>query len=290
MSRLPSRSTVRKMLPRRRWDMTGKTVVISGAGGGIGRALAVDAAGRGARLALSDVDERGLTESAALARAAGASDVATARVDVTDRDAVHAWADEVAAEFGAIHLVIANAGITHIGSVLESSYEDLHKVVDVDFWGVVHCTKEFLPHLIASGDGHLANISSLFALMASPFQSSYCASKFAVQGFTESLAMELDMTGEPVDVTCVHPGGIKTSVARSAGSSRDAENVVALFDSVLARHSAEKAAKIILDGVVRHRRRVLIGDEAYFMDVMTRVMPARYQRMVALGAGAMGME
>ena len=165
---------------------------------------------------------------------------------------------------GAVNLVINNAGITIFGTVEESPYRDIEKVMDVDFWGVVHGTKAFLPHLIESGDGHIVNISSVFGLFGVPSQSSYNAAKFAVRGFTESLRQEMLIAGHPVGVTCVHPGGVKTSIVANATSSagNDLGGVSKLFDEVLTRTSADDAAKTILRGVTSSDARVLIGLDA----------------------------
>jgi len=168
-------------------NLSNKVVVITGAGSGIGRALAVNLAGKGARLALSDVNEAGLGETVELSLKAGSPDVHTARLDVSDKAAFAAYATEVAAHFGQVNVVINNAGVALAGDAVDLSYEDMEWIVGINFWGVVYGTKEFLPHLIASGDGHVVNLSSLFGLLAMPGQSAYNATKFAVRGFTEAL-------------------------------------------------------------------------------------------------------
>jgi len=264
-------------------DVRGKTAVITGAGSGIGRALAYDLARRGAALAISDVDATGLAETAKQLRVIGAK-VHEARLDVTDRPAVLRYADEVAAEFGAVHIVINNAGIAFTGDVEKMSFEQIERVIDVDFWGVVNGTKAFLPHLIASGDGHVVNISSLFGLMAVPGQSAYNAAKFAVRGFTEALRQEMLVNGHPVHVTCVHPGGIKTAIARNAGTV-DGEDQAALaevFDRKLAKTSPESAAKTIVRAVIGNRPRSVVGLDAKLLDLLVRVTGPAYQRIVAL--------
>jgi short-subunit dehydrogenase len=158
--------------------------------------------------------------------------------------------------------------------------------MDVDFWGVVNCTKAFLPHVIASGDGHIVNISSLFGLIAFPGQSAYNAAKFAVRGFTEALRQEMLVAGQPVKVTCVHPGGIKTAVARNATvwEGEDAQAFAEFFDQYMTLHSPEMAAKTIVDGVRKGRARVVIGWEAVAFDVLARVGGSWYQRVTAAGA------
>ncbi len=182
----------------------GKVVVITGAGSGIGRALARNLAKKGAKLALSDVDTDGLTETRRQAEALGAH-VRSDRLDVAEREAVLAYADAVVAHFGTVNQVYNNAGIAYHGHVDKSEFKDIERVIDVDFWGVVNGTKAFLPHVIASGDGHVVNISSLFGLIAVPGQSAYNAAKFAVRGFTEALRQEMLVAKHPVKVTCVHP-------------------------------------------------------------------------------------
>ena len=265
---------------RPRWRMDGKVVVVTGAGSGIGRELAREAARRGARLALSDIDADGLAETVRLARAHGATDVRSDRLDVAEQAAVAEYAGRVAEHFGVVNLVVNNAGIAFTGSVEQSSYKDIARIMDVDYWGVVHGTKEFLPHLIASGDGHLVNVSSIFAFLSVPTQNAYNAAKAAVQQFTESLRMEMLAAGHPVDVTCVHPGGIKTAVARSAGAAEglDSADFAAIFDSKFARTEASTAARVILDGVERRRARVLVGPDAYVLDALVRLFPAGYQK------------
>jgi NADP-dependent 3-hydroxy acid dehydrogenase YdfG len=193
----------------------GKVAVITGAGSGIGRALAVDLAVRGAKLALSDIDADGLAETVRAVEVFG-KEVKADRLNVAEREEVLAYADDVVAHFGTVHQVYNNAGIAHNGNVEESDFKDIERIMDVDFWGVVNGTKAFLPHVIASGDGHIVNISSLFGLIAVPGQSAYNAAKFAVRGFTEALRQEMLVAGHRVKVTCVHPGGIKTAVARNA--------------------------------------------------------------------------
>ena len=260
----------------------GKTAVITGAGSGIGRALAYDLAAQGAVLALSDVDETGLAETVERARRIGV-EVRSDRLDVTDRDAVLAYADNVAEQFGAVHLVINNAGIAFTGDVAEMAFSDIERIMDVDFWGVVNGTKAFLPHLIASGDGTLVNISSLFGLLSVPSQSAYNAAKFAVRGFTEALRQEMLIAGHPVRVTCVHPGGIKTAIARNAGAvpSRDATVLSEFFDRRLAKTSAERAASTILRAAERGRARALVGLDAWALDLFVRVTGSGYQRLGA---------
>ena len=238
----------------------GKVAVITGAGSGIGRALALNLAKKGAQLALSDVDTDGLAETVRQAEALGAN-VKSDRLDVAEREAVLAYADAVVAHFGKVNQVYNNAGIAYNGNVDKSEFKDIERIIDVDFWGVVNGTKAFLPHVIASGDGHVVNISSLFGLIAVPGQSAYNAAKFAVRGFTEALRQEMLVAKHPVKVTCVHPGGIKTAVARNAtvADGEDHQTFAEFFDKRLALHSPEMAAETIVNGVAKGRARVVVG-------------------------------
>ena len=264
----------------------GKVSVITGAGSGIGRALAYELARRGAKLAISDVDDAGLAETAKQVRVIGAA-VHEQRLDVTDRAAVLAYADVVAAEYGAVNMIFNNAGIAFTGDVEEMTFEQIEKVMNVDFWGVVNGTKAFLPHLISSGDGHVINISSLFGLLSIPGQSAYNAAKFAVRGFTESLRQEMLINKHPVQVTCVHPGGIKTAIARNGGAveGRDAAEIAEFFDSKLAKTSPEQAAKAILRAVIGNRPRAVVGIDAKLLDLFVRAVGPAYQRLFSLIAG-----
>jgi hypothetical protein len=269
-------------------DVKGKVAVITGAGSGIGRALAYDLARRGAKLAISDVDGAGLAETANRVRVIGAP-VHEVRLDVSDRAAVLSYADEVVGEYGVVNLVFNNAGIAFTGDIEKMTFEQMERVMDVDFWGVVNGTKAFLPHLIASGDGHVVNISSLFGLLSMPGQSAYNAAKFAVRGFTEALREEMLVNGHPVRVTCVHPGGIKTAIARNAGAvdGQDAATLAAFFDAKLAKTSPESAAKAILRAVTGNRPRAVVGLDAKILDLLVRITGPGYQRVVAIGARRM---
>ncbi|MCT7368020.1 SDR family NAD(P)-dependent oxidoreductase [Mycolicibacterium llatzerense] len=264
----------------------GKVCVITGAGSGIGRALAVRLAAKGAKLAISDVDVDGLAETERLLRQFGVV-VKADRLNVAEREAFLLYADDVAGYFGKVNQVYNNAGIAFTGDVEHSDFKDIERIMDVDFWGVVNGTKAFLPHLIASGDGHVINVSSLFGLIAIPGQSAYNAAKFAVRGFTEALRQEMIVAGHPVAVTCVHPGGIKTNIANNSTASegRDAQRLAEVFNKRLARTSAEAAAKTITDGVETKKACVLIGPDAIALDLMARVLGSAYQRLVAVGAG-----
>jgi NAD(P)-dependent dehydrogenase (short-subunit alcohol dehydrogenase family) len=261
----------------------GKVAVITGAGSGIGRALALNLAAKGAVLALSDKDEVGLLETAERAAASHAREVHTEKLDVSDRAAVADYATSVAAELGRVNAVFNNAGVALHGDFEEMTYEHFEWVMNVNFWGVVHGSKEFLPHLIRSGDGHLVNISSLFGLMGMPGQTAYNASKFGVRGFTEALRTEMLIAKHPVQVTCVHPGGIKTAIARNARTtdSHDPQTVARLFDTKLARMTPDRAAEVIVDGVLRNRPRIVVGGDAKLLDGYVRLVGARYQGTVA---------
>jgi NADP-dependent 3-hydroxy acid dehydrogenase YdfG len=260
-----------------------KVVVVTGAGSGIGRALAQDLAARGARLALSDVDEAGLAETARLVEAAGVREVRTDRLDVADRAAFASYAAAVAAHFGRVNVVVNNAGVALAGDFEHLDYDDLDWIVGVNFWGVVHGTKEFLPHLIASGDGHVVNISSLFGLVSMPGQSAYNATKYAVRGMSEALREEMLVAGHPVGVTVVHPGGIKTAIARNARVSdqEDQAETARFFDEKLARMTPERAAEIIVKGVLGDKARVLVGLDAHALHHLAKLTGSRYQDIVA---------
>ncbi len=259
-----------------------KVCVITGAGSGIGRALAENLAARGAELALSDIDTDGLAETVRRCEQLGAK-VKSDRIDVAEREAVLLYADAVKAHFGVVHQVYNNAGIAFHGEVIRSEFKDIERIMDVDFWGVVNGTKAFLPMLIESGDGHVVNVSSLFGLIAVPGQSAYNAAKFAVRGFTESLRQEMLVGKHPVKVTCVHPGGIKTAVARNATYAEgiDGKSAASMFDKKLAIHTPEMAAQTITEGVRKGHGRVLIGWEAKLLDVFVRVTASGYQRIAA---------
>ncbi|MHB1855635.1 MAG: SDR family NAD(P)-dependent oxidoreductase [Acidimicrobiales bacterium] len=270
-----------------------KVSAITGAGSGIGRALAIDLAGRGSHLALSDIDADGLAETVAVCEGRGVK-VTSQRVDVADRPAVFAWADEVVADHGRVNLIFNNAGVAVVSTVEAVSYQDFEWLMSINFWGVVHGTKAFLPHLKASGEGHIVNVSSVFGLMGIPGQSAYNAAKFAVRGFTDSLRIELEIEGVNVSATTVHPGGIKTNIARRARaddsmaaltrqSTSDETDLGSEFDQ-LARTTPEKAARQILSAVERDRRRVLVGPDAKVIDLISRLPAAAYQRPIIAGA------
>ena len=260
-----------------------KVVVITGAGSGIGRALAVDLARRGSLLAISDVNDDGLAETVDLVKGAGAREVRSDHLDVADRAAFASYAAGVADHFGRVNVVINNAGVALAGDLHDLDYSDMEWIVGINFWGVVHGTKEFLPHLIASGDGHVVNISSLFGLISMPGQGAYNATKYAVRGLTEALREEMLIAGHPVGVTAVHPGGIKTAIARNARVSEheDKAETARLFDEKLARMTPEKAAEIIVRGILRNQARVLVGIDAHALHHFAKLTGSRYQDVVA---------
>jgi len=260
-----------------------KVVVITGAGSGIGRALALRSARGGALLALSDWDTDGLAETVRLAEAAGAAKVGHDVVDVSDRSAVRDWAARVVEQFGRVDLVVNNAGVTLTGDFSDLEYDDLEWIVGVNFWGVVHGSKEFLPHLVASGNGALVNVSSLFGLVSVPGQSAYNATKYAVRGLTEAIREEMLVAGHPVTVTCVHPGGIRTGISRNGrkAAGLDGSAIDALFEKKLAKMSPDRAAEIILDGALAGKARVLVGLDAHVIHHFAKLAGARYQDVVA---------
>lgn len=269
-----------------------KVAAITGASSGIGRALALNLAKQGCHLALSDVNEKGLAETVDQAKAFGVN-VTSQKLDVANKDGVHAWADAVVREHGKVNLIFNNAGVA-LGSTVEGmSYDELAWVMNINFWGVVYGTKAFLPYLKASGDGHIINISSIFGICAQPTQSAYNASKFAVRGFTEALRQELDIENAPVSVTCVHPGGIKTNIAKAAKMNDSIKNIglnpatsTQNFEKLF-RTTPEEAANVILKAVQKDARRALIGSDAYVVDAMQRLLPTSYQKIVALGTKLM---
>ncbi|ORE85037.1 putative short-chain dehydrogenase [Oceanococcus atlanticus] len=274
-------------------NFSNKVAAITGAGSGIGRALALQLADAGCAVAISDVNETGLAETAALLADKGVK-VTQQRLDVADRAAVYAWADQVVAEHGQVNLIFNNAGVALAGSVAGTSIEDYEWIMNINFWGVVYGTKAFLPHLKASGDGHVINISSVFGLFSQPTQSGYNASKFAVRGFTESLRQELDLASHGVSASCVHPGGIKTNIARSARINAsmkdltgvDGEKSTAEFEKLFST-TADQAAATILKGVRKNARRILIGLDARAIDSFQRSLPANYQALLT-GAFKLG--
>jgi len=264
----------------------GKVAVVTGAGSGIGQALAVELGRSGASVAISDVDTEGLAQTEEQLKAIGAP-VKADRLDVTEREAFLLYADAVNEHFGKVNQIYNNAGIAFTGDVEVSQFKDIERVMDVDFWGVVNGTKAFLPHLIASGDGHVVNVSSVFGLFAVPGQAAYNSAKFAVRGFTEALRQEMILAGHPVRVTTVHPGGIKTAIARNATAAEglDAAELANLFDKRMASTSPKRAARIILEAVRKNKARVLVGADAKVLDAMVRLTGSGYQRIVGMTMG-----
>jgi len=263
-----------------------KVAAITGAASGMGRELAIELAQRGCHVALSDVNETGLAETAALARKHGVK-VSTTKLDVSRREDVNAWADQVASEFGQVNLVFNNAGVA-LGATLDKvKPADFEWIMGINFWGVVWGTQAFLPHLKKAGEGHVVNTSSLFGLMSQPTQGTYNASKFAVRGFTESLRQELDVENCGVSATCVHPGGIRTNIAKAAKldpsmakPGTDLELARRRFDKLLNTTTANSAARKMIRAVEKNQRRVLVGPDAVFLDKLVRVLGSWYQPLV----------
>jgi NAD(P)-dependent dehydrogenase (short-subunit alcohol dehydrogenase family) len=259
-----------------------RVAVITGAGSGIGRELAVALAGQGSVLALSDCDPSGLAGTRGLC--GGARGMRTDVLDVTDRRAVVEYAAEVAGEFGRVDLVFAVAGVVYTGSVLASDFADIERVMAVDYWGVVHTAKAFLPYVIDSGGGQIVNVSSAFGLLAAPSYSAYCSAKFAVRGFSESLRQEMLIAGHPVSVTCVYPGGVRTSIISNSwcAADEDLSAITKRFDKTIARTDPAAAADVILRGVRRGRASVLVGADAHVASLAVRVVGGAYQRVLPL--------
>lgn len=269
-------------------NLQDRVVVITGAGSGIGRSLAVQLADHGCRLALVDINEENLNEISEQLRGQGV-DVLSRKVDVASREQVYALADAVMEHFSEVHIVINNAGVALGATVEDMSYEDMEWLMGINFWGVVYGTKAFLPLLKQADAGHIVNISSVFGLIGVPTQAAYNAAKFAVRGFTESLRQELEIEGGNVSCTSVHPGGIKTNIAKAARmndtskiTGMDSDRARADFEKMF-RTTPEEAAKVIIRGIRNDSRRVLIGADARLIDTMARTMPTFYQRLMVSG-------
>jgi NAD(P)-dependent dehydrogenase (short-subunit alcohol dehydrogenase family) len=262
----------------------GKVSVVTGAGSGIGRALAAALAQRGARLALSDVDAAGLQETRALC---GSAELRCYVVDVSNRDQVFAHAEQVKNDFGTAHFIFSNAGVALAATFEQSTVEEIEWQLGVNLWGVIYCNKAFLPMLLAQREGHLVNVSSIFGLIGFYGNSAYNISKFGVRGLTECLWWELEGTG--VKATTVHPGGIRTQIARKARLGRNASPAIremtAKFDHLLLT-PPEVCAREILDGVARGKKKIMTGHRARTTDILARLFSTSYHWFVKRDAGA----
>ena len=267
-------------------NFNNKVAAITGAGSGMGQQLAILLAKAGCHLSLSDVNEQGLAETVELLKPYPVR-VTSQKVNVADREQVKAWAADTVQNHGSVNMIFNNAGVGLAATVEGASYQDLEWIVGINYLGVVYGTKEFLPYLKQSGEGHIINTSSLFGLTAQPTQSAYNSTKFAVRGFTESLRQELDLENCGVSALCVHPGGIRTNIANAARMSDSVrslginpEKSAKAFNKLL-RMPAQEAAQQILDAVLKDKRRLLIGNDAKTLDIIQRLLPTGYQKITA---------
>ncbi|MEW5737124.1 MAG: SDR family oxidoreductase [Thermodesulfobacteriota bacterium] len=257
--------------------------VVTGAASGIGRALAVELARRGCDLAISDLDDAGLEETRERIEKLGRAAM-TGRLDVARMEEMKRFAAEVMDRFGKTDILMNNAGIALVAPVEEMNHEAFSRVMAVNFWGAYNGVTAFLPQMRKQPAARIVNISSIMGLWALPTQAAYNCSKFAVRALSESLAQELAGTG--VVVSCVYPGGVKTNIARQAnfqqpfGPLKDKENFARLFDKYLAHTTPEKAAETIIKGMQAGRARILVGPDAYLVDVTQRLFPAVYQKII----------
>ncbi|HEX4354892.1 MAG TPA: SDR family NAD(P)-dependent oxidoreductase [Polyangiales bacterium] len=264
-------------------QFSNRVAVVTGAGSGIGRATSLLLAQRGCTLALADVDEVGLNETKSQINALG-RDASTHIVDVSDKARMQRFAEAVIEQHGAVHILMNNAGVSVNGTFADQTIEDFEWLIGINFWGVIYGCKFFLPHLLAAEEAHIVNISSVFGLVGVPQQSSYCASKFAVRGFSESLRAELH--GTNVGVSVVHPGGIATQIAaktRIAGDDdlrRRHDKAVRAFKKMM---PATEAANYIVRGIEQNKPRVLITRETYVLDFAKRVAPNKSNALVDWG-------
>lgn len=264
--------------------LAGRTAVVTGAGSGIGRAIAVSLAVRGCQLALADIDEAGLSGTRALLEGRGAG-VSLHRLDVADPKAVAAFPNAVAQQHDKVDLLFNNAGVAVGGAFEEVSESDFQWLFEINFWGVVRMTRAFLPVLRRSEEARIVNISSLFGLISPPGQTAYSASKFAVRGFSNALRFELE--GSTVGLTVVHPGGVATSIAKNSRkpdsrSEVEIEAAIARIEKML-RMPAERAAEIIVRGVAKGKARILVGADARICSLIERFMPVSYWRLLSRG-------
>lgn len=264
-------------------SFSGKVAAITGASSGMGRALALQLAQQGCGVAISDMDEKGLAETATLLQPYAVRVTSTV-LDVSNKEAVFAWAEATAKEHGQVNMIFNNAGVALSGTSTALSLEDYEWIMNINFNGVLYGTKAFLPHLEASGEGHIVNTSSVFGLASQPLMSGYNASKFAVRGLTESLRQDLEIAKSNVSASCVHPGGIKTNIARTARMDASVEAVTGVSQETSVREfeklfttTAEQAAKVILKGVRKNKRRILIGSDARVFELLVRLFPTGYQ-------------
>jgi short-subunit dehydrogenase len=258
----------------------GRRAVVTGAGAGIGQALAIQLAARGADVVLWDCDGDGLQQTAERCRRWDVS-VQPSVVDVGDRAAVNEQARTVA-DAGPVDLLFCVAGTIHTGTMLDSDLDDVEHVMRVNFWGTVNAVKALLPSLAASGRGQVVTVSSAFGLMAAPRYTAYCASKFAVRGFTEALRQELAIGDQPVGVSCAYPGGVRTQIVRNGrfAAGEDADAVSGRFDRQIARTTASTAATVILRGARRGKPQILVGPDAWLVSGLLRMTGASYQSIL----------
>ncbi|WP_316206845.1 MULTISPECIES: SDR family NAD(P)-dependent oxidoreductase [unclassified Bradyrhizobium] len=265
--------------------INGTAAAVTGAASGIGRALAQELAARGCDLALADRDEAGLASIADEVARHGRK-VTTHRLDVSDAGAIAAFAQAATGAHPSLSILINNAGVALAGTFAEISQADMEWLFNINFWGVVHGTRAFLPHLSQRPQAHIVNLSSIFGIIAPPGQCAYAAAKFAVRGFSESLRHELAMAQSPVKLSVVHPGGIATAIARNArsgsGMTDNARRAQAIdrFEK-LAKTTPKDAALRIIKGIERNEPRILIGSDARFMDLLQRFMPGTYWNVMA---------
>ena len=265
--------------------ISGSAAAVTGAASGIGRALALELARRGCDLALADRDEAGLQATAAEIAKASPRKVTVHRLDVGEPDQITAFAAAASAAHPALNIVVNNAGVALLGQFGEIEQAQMEWLFNINFWGVVHGTRAFLPHLARQREAHIVNISSIFGIVAPPGQSAYCAAKFAVRGFSESLRHELAVANSPVRLSVVHPGGVATNIARNsrtgAGVTDNARRVQSIerFDA-LARTTPTAAAQRIITGIEKNQPRILIGNDARFMDLLQRFRPGTYWKVL----------
>jgi short-subunit dehydrogenase len=264
----------------------GSAAAVTGAASGIGRALALELAARGCDLALADRDEAVLQAAAAEIGRAGSQKVTAHRVDVGEPQQIADFAEAATLAHPGLNIVVNNAGVALLGQFNEIDQAQMDWLMDINFWGVVHSTRAFLPHLARQREAHIVNLSSIFGIIAPPGQTAYAAAKFAVRGFSESLRHELQMAASPVRLSVVHPGGVSTNIVRNSragtgvtDNARRAQTIER-FDAV-ARTTPAAAALRIIQGIEKNQPRILIGNDARFMDLLQRFRPGTYWAVLA---------